>query len=136
MSEANKAVATKFLKALGAGDAATVKSLITDDILVITPGSGKICGTRDHAVVMAIADAFPKITKAGIEFKILNLTAEGDRVACEVDGYSTMVDGKEYNNHYHFLVFIRDGKVCKMKEYLDTILADAVLGPYLSAGAS
>ena len=80
---------------------------------------------------MGIADAFPKITKSGIEFKILNLTAEDDRVACEAQGFSTMINGKAYNNEYHFLFSFRDGKVCQVKEYLDTKLADEVLGPYL-----
>jgi ketosteroid isomerase-like protein len=27
------------------------------------------------------------------------------------------------NNFYHFLLFIRDGKVCRLKEYLDTKMA-------------
>lgn len=132
MSDANKVTAKRFLDALGAGDSATLKTLVTDDIQVITPGNAKICGIRDYGVIMAIADAFPKITKAGLTFKILNLTAEDDRVACEAEGYSTMVNGKDYNNHYHFLMHFRDGKIFRMKEYLDTELADAVLGPYLS----
>ena len=56
---------------------------------------------------------------------------EGDRVALLIDGFSTMKDGQEYNNHYHNLFSFRDGKVCKMIEYCDLVLADAVLGPYL-----
>jgi uncharacterized protein len=137
MSQANKDIAVKFLNALGGGDAATVGALITEDVEAITPGTGAICGTRNHAVMMAIAEAFPKIMKDnGITFKVLNLTAEGDRVACEAEGYSTMLNGKSYNNTYHFLIFIRDGRIYKIKEYLDVKLADEVLGPYLAAGAS
>ena len=131
MSEANKTTVQKFLKALGSGDAATLKTLVTEDVMVITAGSSNVSGPRDYNVIMGIADAFPKITKSGIEFKILNLTAEDDRVACEAQGFSTMINGKAYNNEYHFLFSFRDGKVCQVKEYLDTKLADEVLGPYL-----
>ena len=76
----------------------------------------------------------PQITTTGgISFEFLNLTAEDDRVAVEAKGRSTEVSGKEYNNEYHFLIFFRDGKVCRMKEYLDTKLAEEVLGKYLTA---
>jgi uncharacterized protein len=136
VNEANKSVARQFLQALGAGDIVSLKNLVTADIEVITPGIGDVCGTRNYEVLMAVAVALPQITKAGIEFKVINLTAEDDRVACEAEGYSTMINGKDYNNTYHFLFFIRDGKVCKVKEYLCTKLADSVLGPYVSGAAA
>jgi ketosteroid isomerase-like protein len=136
MNEVNKSVASRFLKALGEGDITTLKTLVTDDIVAIAPGTADICGTRDYEVIMAVVGAFRQFTRSGIEFRILNLTAEGDRVACEADGYATMINGKEYNNHYHFLMFFRDGKICRMKEYFDTKLADTVLGPYLPAAAA
>ena len=133
MSESHKKTAVKFLEALGGGDAATLKTIITDDIIVTTAGHANISGDRDYKVVMQLADAFPKITKGGIDFKILNLTAEENRVACEAEGTSTLVNDKAYNNVYHFLFFFRDGKVCRLKEYLDTKLADEVLGPFIGA---
>jgi uncharacterized protein len=135
MSEANKIAAVKFFKALGSGDVATVKTLITEDVLVTTPGTADICGTRDYNTVLEITRAFPKITRSGVEFRVVTLTAEDDRVACELEGYATMINGKAYNNTYHFLTFFRDGKICKIKEYLDTKLGDAVLGPYLTGSA-
>src|SRR5262245_1513292 len=132
MSEANKQRAMQFFNALGAGDAATLQTLITDDIEVVTPGTAEICGVRNHAVVMAICNAFPQITRNGVKFEVITLTAEGDRVACELQGRSTMVNGAAYDNTYHFLVHFRGDKICRVKEYLDTKLADAVLGPYLA----
>ncbi|MET0985582.1 MAG: nuclear transport factor 2 family protein [Steroidobacteraceae bacterium] len=131
MSDANKAATRQFFKALGSGDVATLKNLVTDDVEAITPGTADISGTRNYEIVMQLAKAFPLITQSGIEFRILNLTAEDDRVACEMEGYSTLRNGKPYNNCYHFPVFFRDGKICRLKEYLDTKLGDAVLGPYI-----
>jgi uncharacterized protein len=132
MSEAHKQTVVRFLNALGSGDAATMDQLLTDDAAVVTPGTASICGTRNRDVIMMLTrDTFPKVTKAGITFKVINLTAESDRVACEAEGYSTMTNGKAYNNTYHFLFTFRDGKIRSIKEYLDTKLAEDVLGPYL-----
>lgn len=136
MSEANKAVARKFLKALGADDVITLRTLMTADMVSTVPGNSKVAGARDLNVFLAVAAAFPKITRAGIDLRILNLTAEEDRVACEAEGFSVMKNGEEYNNHYHFLMFFRDGKICRMMEYCDTKLAEDVILPYLSGSAT
>jgi ketosteroid isomerase-like protein len=136
MSAANKQIARTFLKALGSGDVAALKSVMTDDVVGTTAGYSAISGSRNGAAICAIAAALPQITEAGVEFEILHLTAEDDRVAAEVQGHATMTNGKSYNNQYHFLFFIRDGRICKLMEYLDTELAVAVLGPYLPGAAN
>jgi ketosteroid isomerase-like protein len=136
MSSANKESAQKILEAMGAGDTKTLKALVTNDLVVTARGHANISGNRSYDIAMAAIESFPQITKSCIEFKILNLTAEDNRVACEAEGYSTMIDGRDYNNHYHFLMFFRDGKLFKMHEYLDTKLADEVLGPYLKGGTT
>jgi len=55
------------------------------------------------------------------------MTAEDDRVAVEVSGESIHASGKPYNNKYHFLLIIRDGKIIQLKEYMDTQLAAKIL---------
>jgi uncharacterized protein len=55
------------------------------------------------------------------------VTAEGDRVAVEAESHAKMKSGKLYQNKYHFLLTIRDGKIQGVKEYLDTAHADEVL---------
>ena len=129
MSQANKDIAKKFITALGAGDAETVKSLITRDIQAILPGSALIAGTRGYEEIVGVCDLFKNLTKSGVRFNIVSTTAEEDRVSMEAEGHSELVNGKAYNNYYHFLFYIREGKVCKIKEYLDTKLADEVMVP-------
>lgn len=131
MSEANKATAVRFFHALGAGDTATMKTLMTDDCVAIMPGTAEVCGTRDYAVLMAFAEALPKITQSGVQFEVLSVIGEADRVSCELNGRSTLINGTPYNNGYHFLVFFRDGRICMLREYLDTKLADEALAPFL-----
>ena len=68
----------------------------------------------------------PKID-GGLRVTPKGITAEGDRVAVEAESYAKMKNGKTYQNTYHFLFIVRDGKIQSVKEYLDTIHANAVL---------
>ena len=132
--ELNKTVVLKLLQAIGTGDTETVKSLITDDIVFTTSGTSIVSGTRGYDEVVAAPAGLMQITKSGIRFETENLTAEADRVAVQANGYSELVNGVAYNNQYHHLFLLRDGKVYKFFEYMDTLLAEKTLGP-LFAGA-
>lgn len=136
MSQTNKDIARKFLESLGAGDIDTVKTLITEDIVADCKGTSLLSGTRGHADVIGAGDIFKQITKAGLRFEILSMTAEGERVSVEAQGHSELVTGVAYNNQYHFLFFIRDGRICRMNEYIDTKLADATLAPLFASVAA
>ena len=76
-----------------------------------------------HALVQ---ERFPD----GLKVMIKALTVQGERVAVEAETLGTRVDGKIYNNHYHYLVVVRNGSICERREYLDTIHANEMLcGP-------
>ena len=75
-----------------------------------------------------IVDPMPAFADGGITFTVHALTAEGDRVAAEVESYAPTADGKLYNNHYHMLFELRDGLVTVVKEYADTAHARDVFG--------
>ena len=132
----NKSTAIAFLHAMGAGDRATLEKLTAPDAQIITAGYCKLSMTHEYDSIMGVADALPKITKAGIAFDILLVTAEDDRVAVQAQGHAESIDGTPYNNQYHFLLQLRDGQVWRMYEYMDTQLAETVLGPYLAAAAA
>lgn len=132
MSQINKDAALKFLHSLCSGDVETLKTVVTDDVVAILPGTAQISGTRHYPEIMAVCATFPLISKNGLSPKVVNITAEDDRVALEWEGNCVLIDSKQYKNQYHFLMFFRDGKVCKMKEYLDTKLADNMLIPVMA----
>ena len=53
---------------------------------------------------------------------VLSLTAEEDRVAMEAESHVLHPsNGRVYNNFYHNLFRIRDGKIVLFKEYQDTL---------------
>ena len=56
----------------------------------------------------------------GFHFILHEMTAEDNRVSLIAESKGKHASGRLYNNHYHFLVTIVDGKITKVKEYLDT----------------
>jgi ketosteroid isomerase-like protein len=57
-----------------------------------------------------------------MQLKVLALTAEGDRVAMEAESRVVRPDkDRIYNNFYHYLFKIRDGRLTLFKEYQDTL---------------
>jgi predicted SnoaL-like aldol condensation-catalyzing enzyme len=63
----------------------------------------------------------------GIRLTIAGVTAQGDRVAVEMDADGVSATGREYHNHYHDLLEVRDGKIHAGREYLDTAHAQEII---------
>ncbi len=56
------------------------------------------------------------------------MTVEGNRAAVEVESNGTHVNGRTYNNKYHF-VMVSDGeKFVEIKEYMNTLHLAKLLG--------
>ena len=52
--------------------------------------------------------------------EVTGVTAEGDRVAIEGTGRGRLRNGRDYDNSYHFLMIVRDGRVLSIREYMDS----------------
>jgi hypothetical protein len=91
------------------------------------PDKFALAGTKTKAqfaeLLRGLGAAMPK----GLRVTTTGLTAEGDRVAAEAESYGETATGKIYNNLYHFLFEVRDGKIQAVREYLDTMHAKEVL---------
>jgi ketosteroid isomerase-like protein len=72
----------------------------------------------------AISDFFAggaAIFEAGAPtIAVTGVTAEGERVAIEGTGRGRLSNGRDYDNTYHFLVIVRDGRVSSVREYMDS----------------
>ena len=51
---------------------------------------------------------------------VTGMTAEGHRVAVEVESRIYLNSGKFYNNLYHFLFIVEEDQITAVREYLDT----------------
>jgi ketosteroid isomerase-like protein len=64
---------------------------------------------------------------------VQTLTAEENRVAVEVESRVTLKNGVFYNNKYHFLFRLEDGKIREVREHNDTLHAHQIWKPILMA---
>ena len=126
LTDNNKKLVEDFFSILSSGSQDYL-DFYTEESIIWTAGENAIGGSRSKSEVVGFAksvlDSFPD----GITFNIVNLIAENDCVAAEVEGSAMHVSGKPYNNKYHFLLKIKDNKILELKEYMDTQLAAKVL---------
>jgi ketosteroid isomerase-like protein len=122
----NKELVQEFFNLLSSGSEKYL-DFYNNESVIWTAGENAIGGSRSKSEVVGFAksvlDSFPE----GITFNVVNLVAENDYVAAEVEGSAMHVSGKPYNNKYHFLLKIKDNEILELKEYMDTQLAAKVL---------
>ena len=126
ITEENKNIAIKFFEALSSGSE-TYLDYYNDDSIIWTAGDNSIGCTRTKQEIVDFAQGILSAFPEGIKFNITGLTAENERVAVEVSGKAIHASGKDYNNKYHFLLKIKNGKILELKEYMDTQLAAKIL---------
>lgn len=129
--DANKKVVEQFLACFGRSDVAGALAMMTDDATWWIGGKPRLfplAGLKTKAEMGELLGSLVPAMKAGLAITPKAMTAEGDRVAVEADSYGEFPDGRVYNNEYHFLIIVRDGKVQAVKEYLDTMHTAEILG--------
>jgi ketosteroid isomerase-like protein len=129
-AETNKNVVLSFFENFSVGKVDAALALMADSAtwwVAGKPDKFALAGTKTKTqfaeLLKGIGAAMPK----GLRVTPKGLTAEGDWVAVEAESYAEMASGKIYNNLYHFLFEIRDGKIQAVREYFDTLHAKEVL---------
>jgi ketosteroid isomerase-like protein len=119
--EENKQVARRYFEALNSGDLERYMSVLSEELEYWVPGNWQMAGKHTKADLrrMMIEFAGAGMLEEPIQLTPGIMTAEGDRVAVEATSTAKM-KGRKYANTYHFLMVIKEGKVAKLHEYLDT----------------
>ena len=126
--EKNKQMCRDYLAASARHDAPALAAMMTDDATYWVSGKKHLfpaAGEKTRAEILAYM-ATPSIFKDGLKATYGAMTAEDDRVAVEVETLGVAPNGKTYNNTYHYLFIFRDGKIARVKEYVDTAHASEV----------
>ena len=120
--EKNVQVVKNFLAALGRRDKQGLLALSAEDLEWIIPGEDwPLAGThRGHAGLAEL------LQKTSGEMEISSpeppeFVAQGDRVL--VVGFATgriKATNRTFEDHFVFAVTVRDGKLTKIREYIDT----------------
>ena len=124
-ASSNKQTAIDFLTAISKGELARAKAMMTEDATWQSPPSlagGPFRGREAvFGTYIAIDDQLFETGTRSYEFEILNAIAEGDSVAIEMRHVDRAMDGAAYDTEYHMLYYFRGDKICKVKEYFDSL---------------
>ena len=128
-AEQNKQTIRDFFARFAAGDAPGALGLLDDAVVWRAMGregglpmSGEMDKEGIGELIGTVQGAFPQ----GMKLTPTGWTAEGDRVALEMESHGEKANGTIYNNHYHFLVTLCGGKITSLREYMDTYHAKLV----------
>ena len=125
----NKELIRAFVVAMQTSNVEKLKTMITDDFswwIIGKPEYLVTAGEHDSNYFLGFfkgTELFPE----GPEFKIISMIAEDNKVATEATFKAKTAMGTYYENYYHFLFIIENGKVKRMKEYMDTFSAKRLL---------
>lgn len=122
VEQQNKDLVAEFMEVFSAGDRDAILGMMSDSATWWVAGTVEgISGTKDREGFGEMLDGIAAGTKAGaIRLTPKAWTAENDRVAVETESYAELKNGRVYNNLYHFVFELADGKIESVKEYLDT----------------
>jgi len=129
MSEANKAVVRGYLDAMSRGDPA-LPELLTDDVSWWVPPSSPLGGLREgKAKVLELMASGVSLYDMSVPFQIEieAMVAEGEWVAVQMVMSARTAKGAPYRNFYHFAFRVRGGRICAVREYVDTLYAQQLL---------
>jgi len=127
MPQSNHQTVRDFFTALSNGTLSA--GMFTTDMTAWTTTSGESSRDRYLAGVTMLQSLFP----AGLTYSVDSLTAEGDRVAAEVQSRGTLVDGKTFHNTYVFMLRIRDERIASVAEHFNPQVVRDMILPLLQA---
>jgi ketosteroid isomerase-like protein len=121
--EDNKKLATEFLARFSANDIDGALATMSDDAtwwIAGKPDQISAAGSYSKEKIGRLFHNMAGQLKTGLKMKVRSMIGEGERVAVEVESYGELNNGRIYNQEYHMLMTIRDGKISAVREYLDT----------------
>jgi ketosteroid isomerase-like protein len=119
-TQKNMQVVKGFFAAMGRGDQQGLLALSAEDIEWIIPGDGwPLAGTyRGHA---GLADLLQKSELLETSTEAHEFVAQGDRVLVLGSASGRVIaTNKTFKDDWVFAITVRNGKLTKIREYIDT----------------
>ena len=124
MTDTNKQIVAAFFERFSAGDTSGALELLDDAVVwraMGREGGLPMSGERDRQAIGALIEDVKAGFPDGMKLTPTGWTADGDRVALEMESYAVKANRTVYNNFYHFLAIVSDGRITAIREYLDTL---------------
>ncbi len=101
--------------------------LLCDDITFWSVNSG----LSDTARFKAGIRALNAIVDGQISYEIESITAEEDRAVAVINSHGTLINGDKSANNHVFVMYLRDGRVAHVKEFMNVDVVREKIAPLL-----
>lgn len=125
----NTKIAHDLISALDQGRLDLLENLLHEDLEWWVLGTTKGSGFKNKKKLIREFQYELSLGDGPFRFELGPVTAEADRVLAEVTSHLKLKTGGIYANTYVFKLQIKDGKIYKVREFLDTALVDRMFGP-------
>jgi uncharacterized protein (TIGR02246 family) len=122
----SKRVVEGYVAAVQAGDASAIANCFAEDAVWQLDGELPISGTwegRDAILNDFLGTAMRYYRPGSVKLTITSLIGDGDRVAMEWTSQARNTRGEPYLNHCIGVFTVRDGRIARVHEYMDTLYA-------------
>nr|WP_139795526.1 nuclear transport factor 2 family protein [Nocardia donostiensis] len=128
MTDENKAIVQAMWHAFTERDFDRFAAFFTDDAEWLAPANNATAFALEvsshmigrTAITDFFANDFPRLFVQDVAIINHGLYAEGDRVIVEHTMSATLANGNPYVNDYCFVFELRDGRIHRVREYLDS----------------
>jgi ketosteroid isomerase-like protein len=120
----NEELVYEFFATLSTGDLEALRKLIHPDgswevMSTMVPGAGLTSG--GNAVIDDfLAPVRGMFAPGDPKIAVKRTFASGDLVCAETQATGELQNGNHYHNRYAWVIEIKDGQVCHLREYMDT----------------
>ena len=122
-TEANKKIVVHFFHCFSTANVSEALELLDAKAMwhaMGREGGLPMSGEMDKDAIGELMGNVKAAIPNGLKLTPIAWTAEGDRVALEMESYGEMINGNVYQNRYHFLITVVDNKIISLREYMDT----------------
>ncbi len=128
-AEQNKEMVKAAWIAFGKGDLPTAFNHMADNVSWLIPGNipGVSGVKRGKDEIMKFAGGVGALFPEGLQTEITRAHATDDAVILELTNRGKVSNGKSYENEYCFVFELENGKIRRIREYVDTLKAKETL---------
>ncbi len=122
----------KFFETLSTGDLDKIRAVFHDEAVWDVQVKG-IAGEGSHRGKKGIVDDFLAPVRGMFKpgdpkVEVLSVASQGPLAIGEAQGKGTFTDGRPYENLYAFAIEFKDGKVYRLREYMDSFYVAKLQG--------
>jgi uncharacterized protein len=134
-ADANKQTVIDMWKSFSSRKAANMEPFFSEDAVWIAPednATARFLGARSGMVGRAeiirfIIEQFPKVFARDVRLNFNGVYGDKETVIVEVELSATVSNGRPYKIDYCFIHELRDGRVVKIREFMDTYNAHRMI---------